>query len=360
MKAIGQSGIIEAEARDRGEWRALLAAHGIEARPAKAIPGFGARVLAAAKRDEAAHLERRALRWRWCTAAACAAIALFLLSHYAYHYPSSTSSSPYTYTSPYTSSYTSPHTSSSPSTASWLASRQAPDGTWMAPGADAAFRPALTALASLALSRQDAALHAKNISAAVAALETMQNEDGSFGAPGSHALYNHAFATFALIDDARRVGKGLTPAIARALDFSVASQNAFASWDYSPSGKGNDALAIWQLGILAEARSLGWSDGRGALRRGVSALARSGGGLLDYRLAFGRESAPAAGGIVLTRLATRSLIGFIDGIGGMESLSGNLAASLGTADNFKMRLAAKEGDDAILPAIVALLKGNDD
>ncbi|MBP5545578.1 MAG: hypothetical protein ILM98_16020 [Kiritimatiellae bacterium] len=230
----------------------------------------------------------------------------------------------------------------------------------MAPGADAAFRPALTALASLALSRQDAVLHAKNISAAVAALEAMQNEDGSFGAPGSHALYNHAFATFALIDDASRAGKGLTPAIARALDFSVASQNAFASWDYSPSGKGNDALTIWQLGILAEARALGWSDGRGALRRGVSALARSGGGLLDYRLAFGRESAPAAGGIVLTRLATRSLIGFIDGIGGMETLSGNLAASLDTADNFKMRLAAKEGDDAVLPAIVALLKNNDD
>lgn len=347
MKAIGQSGIIEAEARDRGEWRALLAAHGIDAHPAKAIPGFGARVLAAAKRDEAAHLERRALRWRWCTAAACAAIALLLLSHYAYHY-TTPSSSPYTYTS------------SSPYTASWLASRQAPDGTWMAPGADAAFRPALTALASLALSRQDAVLHAKNISAAVAALEAMQNEDGSFGAPGSHALYNHAFATFALIDDASRAGKGLTPAIVRALDFSVASQNAFASWDYSPSGKGNDALTIWQLGILAEARALGWSDGRGALRRGVSSLARSGGGLLDYRLAFGRESAPAAGGIILTRLATRSLIGFIDGIGGMETLSGNLAASLGTADNFKMRLAAKEGDDAVLPAIVALLKNNDD
>lgn len=353
MKAIGQSGIIETEARDRDEWRALLAAHGIEARPAKAIPGFGARVLAAAKRDEAAHLERRALRWRWCAAAAaCAAIALLLLSHH----PSSTSPSPYIYT------YTSPHTYTSfpPSTASWLASRQAPDGTWMAPGADAAFRPALTALASLALSRQDAVLHAKNISAAVAALEAMQNEDGSFGAPGSHALYNHAFATFALIDDASRAGKGLTPAIARALDFSVASQNAFASWDYSPSGKGNDALTIWQLGILAEARALGWSDGRGALRRGVSALARSGGGLLDYRLAFGRESAPAAGGIVLTRLATRSLIGFIDGIDGMESLSGNLAASLDTADNFKMRLAANEGDGAVLPAIVALLKNNDD
>ena len=344
MKAIGQSGIIEAEARDRDEWRALLAAHGIEAHPAKAIPGFGARVLAAAKRDEVAHLERRALRWRWCAAAAaaCAAIALLLLSHYTY------TSSPHTYTS------------SSPSTASWLASRQAPDGTWMAPGADAAFRPALTALASLALSRQDAALHAKNISAAVSALEAMQNEDGSFGAPGAHALYNHAFATFALIDDARRAGKGLTPAIVRALDFSVASQNAFASWDYSPSGKGNDALTIWQLGILTEARALGWSDGRGALRRGVSALARSGGGLLDYRLAFGRESAPAAGGIILTRLATRSLIGFIDGIGGMETLSGNLAASLDTADNFKMRLAAKEGDDAVLPAIVALLKSNDD
>ena len=357
MKAIGQSGIIEAEARDRGEWRVLLAAHGIEAHPAKAIPGFGARVLAAAKRDEAAHLERRALRWRWCAAAAaCAAIALLLLSHYTY--TSSPYASPSSSPSPYIYTYTSPP--SPPSTASWLASRQAPDGTWMAPGADAAFRPALTALASLALSRQDAALHAKNISAAVVALEAMQNEDGSFGAPGAHALYNHAFATFALIDDASRAGKGLTPAIARALDFSVASQNAFASWDYSPSGKGNDALTIWQLGILAEARALGWGDGRGALRRGVSALARSGGGLLDYRLAFGRESAPAAGGIILTRLATRSLIGFIDGIGGMETLSGNLAASLGTADNFKMRLAAKEGDDAVLPAIVALLKSNDD
>ena len=127
MKAIGQSGIIETEARDRDEWRALLAAHGIDAHPAKAIPGFGVRVLAAAKRDEAAYLERRALRWRWfAAAAACAAIALFLLSHYTYH-------------------PTSPSPSSSPYTASWLASRQAPDGTWMAPGADAAFRPALTA-----------------------------------------------------------------------------------------------------------------------------------------------------------------------------------------------------------------------
>ena len=60
------------------------------------------------------------------------------------------------------------------------------------------------------------------------------------------------------------------------------------------------------------------------------------------------------------QISIAQIIGFIDGIGGMESLSGNLAASLGTADNFKMRLAAKEGDDAVLSAIVALLKSNDD
>jgi len=337
-----QRGIFDAEARDRVEWRALLETHGLEAGVAPALPGFATRVMAAARRDEAARAARRTLLWRWLgaasAAAACAAaVSVHLISLRGASVPSAAPES----------------------AASWLAARQAPDGTWAAPGADAAFRPALTALAALALLRQDAARHADAIGAAVAALEAMQRPDGSFGAPGPHALYNHAFATFALLGDARRAGKGLTPAIERALDFSVASQNAYAAWDYSPAGRGNDALTIWQLGLLAEARALGWQDGRGALRRGVAALSRAtNGGLLDYRLAFGRETAPAAGGLVLTRLATRSITGFLDGIGGQDALVGNLMASLGTADAVPAREVAS--GKSLLPVLVALLEQDDD
>lgn len=328
------------EVRDRAEWRALLARRNLKPMVAGDDPGFAGRVMATIHAEDARRRRMRLVVVRRAAAAAAAVIALLAV-------------------------VVLERGASAPSAADWLASRQLRDGAWSEDGAGEAFRPAITALAAMALANEDASRHASAIASAVSALEAMQNADGSFGASRPHALYNHAFASFALIDDARRNGKGLTLAIRKAVAFALSSQDTFASWGYPGANGGDDALTIWELGILAGARDLGWRDADGALRRGLAALGRRGGAALDYRFAIGRESSPRDGGLALTRIATRTLVPFIDALEGQGSLAGKLLASLDAAEargaggSAKQAVAARRSDPSaggVCAAAVALLE----
>lgn len=298
------------EVRDRAEWRALVEKRGLEPMTAREDPGFAGRVMDAIRAGKARRAARIVFARRAAAAAAASLAALLAIFR-----------------------LVTDRGASAPSPADWIASRQLQDGAWSESGAGETFRPAVTALAAMALAAGDVSRHADAVAAAVAALEAMQNADGSFGVPGPHGLYNHAFATFALIDDARRNGKGLTPALEKAIVFSLSSQNAFAAWGYPGEDAGNDALTVWELGILAAARELGWNDDAGALRRGLAALGRrSGSKTPDYRFALDREPSPRSGGLVLTRIATQALVPFIDSIKGQGTLAGTLLASLDVAE----------------------------
>ncbi|MBR3086398.1 MAG: terpene cyclase/mutase family protein [Kiritimatiellae bacterium] len=319
------------EMRDRAEWADIVARHGLSPMAAPELPRFAAKTLLRARSAECGAAQARLRIARRLSLAASAAAACLVVATLVFSDVRATGGH------------------ARRGAVGLLAVRQSPDGTWPTMSGDA-FAPALTALGAVAAMHGGDGPAAGVARRAVEALESMQNPDGSFGAARQHLLYNHAFATFALLEDAARSGKGITPALSRALAFSVASQTPYATWDYLPGGRGDDALTVWQLGILAKARGLGWNDSRGALRRGVAALGRrSAVSPLDYRLAFGRENQPEAGGLALTRLASSELARWLGEVPAHGRLAESLAASLGTAPG-----AAGAGDD-VFRAILALL-----
>ena len=195
--------------------------------------------------------------------------------------------------------------------ADWLASRQCPDGTWSPSetGGNEAFRPALTALALMALQRHAPVRHADAIARAEQALVAMQTDDGAFGDSSPDRLYNHSFATYALLTLQNARGEGLTPTLKRAIAFSLRSQNHFGAWDYAVQRPGNAALTVWQLAILVEAGKAGWRDDAGQMRRGLAWLRRLGqGGYFDYREDLDRKYTPRSGSDTLTDMATATLL----------------------------------------------------
>ncbi len=241
----------------------------------------------------------------------------------------------------------------------WLVAQQCADGTWSPAqtGGNEAFRPALTALALMALQRHAPVRHAAAIARAKAALEALQTDDGAFGAELSSKLYNHSFAAFALLSLEDGKNGELSPTLQRAIAFSLRSQNHLGSWDYPPREDGNAALTIWQLGILMKARKAGWSDDGGQLRRGLAWLRRQGNdGLFDYREDFDRHYTPRSGNVTLTAMATSTLLEAAKAFPELHETAENAVASLHLACE---RLAARAADGHrsgdLYATVVALL-----
>ena len=195
--------------------------------------------------------------------------------------------------------------------ADWLVAQQCEDGSWSPAqtGGNEAFRPALTALAMMALQRHAPVRHATAIERAAHALEAMQTPDGAFSTSPSAKLYNHAFVTFALLGLHNASDEELSPVLQRAVAFSLKSQNHFGAWDYTEQEPGNTALTVWQLGLLLRARNAGWEDENGQLRRGLAWLKHQGrNGMFDYRSTFDQQYTPYSGSITLTAMATSTLL----------------------------------------------------
>ena len=243
--------------------------------------------------------------------------------------------------------------------ADWLVAQQCPDGTWSPTqtGGNEMFRPALTALAMLALHRHAPTRHAEAIARAKAALETLQTEDGAFGREPSAKLYNHSFVTFALLSLADGKNGGLSPTLRRALAFSLSSQSPLGSWDYPPRETGNSALTVWQVGILMQAHKAGWSDDAGQLRRGLSWLRRQGReGLLDYREDFDRRYTPKSGSVSLTAMATAIILEAAQNFPELRDTANNAVASLHIAcERLAARAAGTDYRGDLYATVVALL-----
>jgi hypothetical protein len=158
----------------------------------------------------------------------------------------------------------------------WIARQQAADGSWdpVKGGGSARYRPALTALASLALLRERDR-YSREIAAACTALLRVQDPDGAFGADESGRMYNHALATWALLaayDSGRR--PELKSALDKAVAFIRARQQATGGWGYLASAgePANTAVTAWQVQVLARAQWAGWGDAGGQLRKGLNWL----------------------------------------------------------------------------------------
>ena len=159
---------------------------------------------------------------------------------------------------------------------SWIARQQEADGSWdpVRNGGAALYRPALTALASLALMR-DPDRYWKEIAAACAAMLHVQEPDGAFGAPDSGRMYNHALATWALLAAYDKEPRpDWKDALDKAIAFIRARQQTSGGWGYfaSVGDPANTAVTAWQVQVLARAQQAGWHDAGGHLRKGLNWL----------------------------------------------------------------------------------------
>lgn len=193
----------------------------------------------------------------------------------------------------------------------WLAAAQSPDGRWDANRFGAgqeqavlghdrggAGRNADTGISALALLAFLGAGHSHQfgqyqdtVQRGLDYLLSSQGPDGNlFGDATFYAqMYCHSMATFALAEAQAMTGDArLEPAVARAVSYSLAAQNASTGgWRYRPGDIGDTSQLGWQLMALASAERAGirvpshtWLRSRRFLhsvRRGTH------GGLASYR-----------------------------------------------------------------------------
>lgn len=153
--------------------------------------------------------------------------------------------------------------------AAWLAANQETDGTWdpARHGGIAVYRPALTALSALALSRgQDG--YSESVGRACAALAALQTPDGAFGGQGRALYYNQAITTYALAALYPQ-RPALKPVLDRAIGFIKARQTVEGGWDYQTGSEGNAAITSWQVQALSSAADQGFSTAAIPLRKGL-------------------------------------------------------------------------------------------
>ena len=192
----------------------------------------------------------------------------------------------------------------------WIARHQEPDGSWdpVKLGGSTVYRPALTALATLALAR-DPERYGRQIANACAALVRSQMADGGVGPEDSGRMYNHALATYALLTVHARGGHDeLQDAIRRALAFTCNRQQVEGGWGYRPSAdeSANTAVTAWQVQVLASARDQGWADAGGNLRKGLAWLQRRADG--QGRFGYTAGGAASTGSSTLDAMAAYTLL----------------------------------------------------
>lgn len=176
----------------------------------------------------------------------------------------------------------------------WLARQQDADGAWNPARSDGnpIYRPALTALSTLALN-QGGPPYREAVASACRALVRMQEPDGGIGPENAARMYNHALATCALLAvHARGAHPELLDPITRALAFTRSRQQAAGGWGYTASADSaaNAAITAWQVHLLSRATAAGWSDSGGHLRKGLAWLR----GCADAQGQFGYTAGDAA------------------------------------------------------------------
>ena len=219
--------------------------------------GFSSRVMSALEEEFPQTPSRPVSRFRfpfWRISAAAALVALLLSAGYFFM-----------------GRHTVPGTVPASADLDWLASVQDASGFWVPEqhGGSAVYRPALTALAMLALAEErDPERYAGQIRLASDALARCQEPSGAFGGDGRAERYNHAITTFALASLAPRL-PAIRPILEKAVGFIARSQSAAGGWDYVADSEGNTALTAWNLRALACAQDRGVASASTPFRKGL-------------------------------------------------------------------------------------------
>ncbi len=221
----------------------------------------------------------------------------------------------------------------------WLAAQQQADGSWEPArhGAAPVYRPALTALALMALSKEHEQ-YAAQINKAAQALCAMQTPDGAFGGHGRAASYNQAMAVCALAAlpwsgnaaraDSTPHATVVQETLTRSVAYSSRTQSAQGGWDYEEHSEGNAALTAWQVRALAAAAQHGVAQADIPLRKGLRwlcAATRDDGSVAYHRASFGHSEC-------LTALAAYSLMTAGKPYSGLPELGRKMVGALATGD----------------------------
>ena len=271
--------------------------------------GLTGRILAAVDEERSRNRRRFRTPWPWWGAAA-AAVAAGLIAAVTLINPSDPSCSP-----------------GPDPTLAWLVASQEPDGTWdpVRHGGAAEYRPALTALSALALTRASDG-HEGTIDRACAALAALQTSDGAFGGAGRSHAYNQAITTYVLASlyarhpELKRVLEG-------AIGFIRTRQTAEGGWDYEAGSEGNAAITAWNVRALACAAEQGFTGADVPLRKGLRWLR----GITrdDGSVAYHRNSSTRSDS--LNALAAYALITAGKAYPGLPALGQHMARSLSVA-----------------------------
>jgi len=125
---------------------------------------------------------------------------------------------------------------------------------------------ALTILAFLGAGyTQEEGKYAANVSKAIQWLISQQREDGYLGGKATRyaGMYCHGMATYALAEaygmqNERRVDDGLSQAVMKGVQFTIAMQNkSDGGWRYLPDWSGDMSMFGWQLMALKSAEIAG-------------------------------------------------------------------------------------------------------
>ena len=163
----------------------------------------------------------------------------------------------------------------------WLRSVQEPDGHWDAAkwGAQKNYTPGITALAVLALLKQDAnapnSPHADAIRRGLDYLLSQQNSEGRIGAVNSGTPYNQGIATLAFLEAySRQQNPRWREAATRSLAYIRSTQQPSGGWGYprGPVDAGNTSITVWQLQALLKADAMGHADVRPSIEKGLAWL----------------------------------------------------------------------------------------
>lgn len=215
----------------------------------------------------------------------------------------------------------------------WLASVQDPDsGFWLpeSHGGSPAYRPALTALAMLALAEEpDPNRFSSQIQQACRALAESQLPSGAFGGEGRAECYNHAITTFALASLSSRCPE-VQPILVRAVRFIDRSQSAAGGWDYLQGSDGNTALTAWNLRALARAKELGLAEAHRPFCKGLRWLRRT--VRTEGAVAY-HENSPVSRSESLQALTASALLDASRDFPELEALGRTIAAKLSASES---------------------------
>jgi len=217
----------------------------------------------------------------------------------------------------------------------WLAQHQDGDGSWNPAryGGAEAYRPALTALALLALNK-DSNRYEEQIEKAVVALQNMQAEDGSFGGVGQARYYNQAL-TLASMAHMPATQPGVAQLLARAVQAADQWQLVSGGWDYLSSTEGNAALTSWFVQGLARAEAQGIAGASRPLRKGLrwlSKVARDDGTIAYHTDSVGSSDSLNALAAYTLMVSGRNFNG-LPALG--ERVAGAISASASSHDSYR-------------------------